>query len=81
MNSIAINLRTGRPAKWPKYPYNTGTDKAEFYCVWKAKHYILASLSDHIRKKVPATHNLLIETNRADHVLAPKGEVRVSYRI
>lgn len=80
MKTLAVSLTTGRPVRWPKQPYNTGTDKAEFHCVWKGKWYRLASLSAHLKRLVPAGSNLLID-ERWEAVLAPSTEVTISHRI
>lgn len=77
----AINLTTGRPAKWPKQqPWKTGTDKAEFHCVWKGKWYRLASLSAHLKHNVPDGFNLLID-ERWETVLAPREQIHIAHRI
>lgn len=61
-------------------PWKTGTDKAEFWCVYKGTHYRLACLSAHLKRKVPADKYLLIDS-RYNYILAPKAEVAISTRI
>lgn len=78
--SLGVNLRTGRPKHWPRYPYGTGTDHAMFWVVWNGAHYMLASLSAHLRKKVPEGKFLLLD-NLYRETLAPKNEVAFGQRI
>jgi hypothetical protein len=80
MNTLAVNVRTGRPVRWPRHPFTTGTDRAEFHCVWNGQHYRLASLSAHLKKKVPAGMNLLIDS-RYQTKIVPQSEVHVRHRI
>lgn len=80
MNTLAVNLRTGRPVKWPKHPYETGTDHAEFNCVYEAQHYRLASGAAHRREKVPSGTSLLIDS-RWQTKLVPTEKVHISHRI
>ena len=80
MTGIAINLGTGRPTKWPKYGYETGVDRAEFWCVWNGQHYRLLSLSAHLEKKVPAGKSLIIDRMYHSQIV-PQSEVHIGTRI
>lgn len=56
----------------------TGSDKADFYCVWKGNWYRLASLSVHIKEGVPKGKYLLLD-GMYRHYLAPKTEVHIAH--
>lgn len=60
--------------------YKTGTDKAQFYCVFRGSHFVLASLSEHLKHKVPDDKFLLFD-KQYRKTLAPKNEVAIGDRI
>ena len=51
---LAVSLKTGRPTKWPKHPYPTGTDRAEFNCAHEGTWWIMASGEQHRNHNVPS---------------------------
>lgn len=60
--------------------WSTGTDRAEFNCVWKGQHFRLMSLSEHLKQKIPDDRFLLMDKDYRTH-LAPKQDVHIGHRI
>lgn len=80
MDSIAINVVTGRPTKWPRHPWFTGTDHAEFECVWQGNWYRLLSLSQHLKQKIKPGFYLIVDRMYHERIV-PQNEVHISRRI
>lgn len=72
---------TGKKSYW-----STGTDHAEFWCVWKGAHFRLASGAKHRKEQVgipggPNEDKFILVDAQYRVQLAPKSEVTISHRI